>query len=175
VGEIILTPSVVAAYCFVGNFHKVQKSDMILPMWALYAIIAAILWGVDYALTEKALQSIKFPMLLSIELFFGFLTMLGIAIFTGSYKTDLSGLFSSNKTMLLVVAIVVAFNIANMFIVLSIGDKNATLSGLIEISYPLFIALFSWLFFKENNLSTGAILGGILVLGGVSLIYFSNK
>lgn len=148
---------------------------MILVMWALYAIIAAVLWGVDYALTEKALQSIRFPMLLGIELFFGFLTMLGIAIFSGSYKSDLSGLFSSGKTMLLVIAIVVAFNIANMFIVLSIGDKNATVSGLIEISYPLFIALFSWLFFKENNLSAGAIFGGIFILGGVSLIYFSNK
>jgi drug/metabolite transporter (DMT)-like permease len=148
---------------------------MISSMWALYAIIAAILWGVDYALTEKALQNIRFPMLLSIELFFGFLTMLGIAMFSGTYKTDLAGLFSSNRTMVLVVAIVIAFNIANMFIVLSIGDKNATLSGLIEISYPLFIALFSWLFFNENNLSVGAILGGILVLSGVSLIYFSNK
>ena len=144
-------------------------------MWALYAIIAAILWGVDYALTEKALQSIRFPMLLSIELFFGFLSMLAIAISSGSYKTDLAGLFSSNKTMTLVVAIVVAFNIANMFIVLSIGDKNATLSGLIEISYPLFIALFSWLFFRENNLNAGAILGGLFVLTGVSLIYFSNN
>ena len=147
---------------------------MILAMWALYAIIAAILWGVDYALTENVLKSVRLPMLLSIELFFGFLTMLGIALFTGSYKADWAGLFTSNRTIALVVAIVVAFNIANMFIVLSIGEKNATLSGLIEISYPLFIALFSWLFFKENNLSVGAIFGGILVLGGVSLIFFSN-
>jgi drug/metabolite transporter (DMT)-like permease len=158
-----------------SNFPKNQYSDMILAMWALYAIVAAILWGVDYALTEKALQSIRFPVLLCIELFFGFLTMLGIAIFSGSYKTDLTGLLSSTRTMSLVVAIVVAFNIANMFIVLSIGDKNATVSGFIEISYPLFIALFSWLFFRENNLSAGAVLGGIFVLAGVSLIYFSNK
>lgn len=144
-------------------------------MWALYAIIAAILWGVDYALTERALQSIRFSMLLSIELFFGFLTMLGIAIFSGSYKADLAGLFSSNKTMVLVVAIVIAFNLANTFIVLSIGDKSATLSGLIEISYPLFIALFSWLFFRENSLSIGTVLGGLCVLGGISIIYFFNK
>jgi drug/metabolite transporter (DMT)-like permease len=144
-------------------------------MWALYAIIAAILWGVDYALTEKVLQSVRFPMLLSIELCFGFLTMLGFTIFSGSYKLEWAGLLSSHRTLALVAVIVVAFNIANMFIVLSIGDKNATLSGLIEISYPLFIALFSWLFFRENNLSVGAISGGIFVLAGVSLIYFSNK
>jgi len=45
---------------------------MILAMWAFYAIIAAILWGVDYALTESVLQSIGFPMQLSIELFLVF-------------------------------------------------------------------------------------------------------
>ena len=148
---------------------------MISSMWALYAIIAAILWGVDYALTEKVLQSVRFPMLLSIELFFGFLTMFAFTIFSGSYKIEWAGLLSSNKTMTLVAAIVLAFNIANMFIVLSIGDKNATLSGLIEISYPLFIALFSWLFFRENNLSAGTVSGGIFILVGVSLIYFSNR
>src|SRR5271163_1756264 len=42
-----------------GHLHY----DMIVTMWALYAIIAAILWGVDYALTEKVLQSVRFPML----------------------------------------------------------------------------------------------------------------
>lgn len=114
-------------------------------------------------------------MLLSIELFFGFLTMLCIAFFSGSYKADLGSLISSNRTLVLVAAIVVAFNIANTLIVLSIGDKNATISGLIEISYPLFIALFSWLFFKENNLSSGAVLGGVFVLTGVSLIYMANR
>ena len=144
-------------------------------MWAFYAVIASILWGIDYALTEKVLQTVRLPVLLCIELFFGFLTMLGIALFSGSSKTDLAGLFASNKTLVLVVVIVVAFNIANMLIVLSIGDKNATLSGLIEISYPLFIVLFSWLFFRESNLSAGVICGGFFILAGVSLIYFSNK
>lgn len=158
-----------------GLLRNYSFSGMILDMWALFAIIASILWGVDYALTEKVLLKVRFPMLLSIELFFGFLVMLGIAIFSGSYKVDLANIFSSSKTLVLVVTIIVAFNIANMFIVLAIGDKNATLSGLIEISYPLFIALFSWLFFRENNLSAGAILGGIFVLTGVSLIYFFNK
>jgi drug/metabolite transporter (DMT)-like permease len=148
---------------------------MILVMWTLYAIIAAILWGLDYALTEKVLHSIRFPVLLGIELFFGFLTMVGIAIFTGSYKADWAGVFSSNRTLLFVVAIVVAFNVANTFIVLSIGDKNATLSGLIEISYPLFIALITWLVFKENNLSVGTVVGGLFILTGVSLIYFFNR
>lgn len=144
-------------------------------MWAIYAVIAAVLWGVDYALTEKALERVSFPLLLSIELFFGFLIMLGVALFSGSYKADLRELVTSHETLMLVLAIVVAFNVANTFIVLAIGDKNATLSGLIEISYPLFIAFFSWLFFKENHMTAGAVVGGSFVLIGVSMIYFFNK
>lgn len=144
-------------------------------MWALYAIIAAVLWGVDYALTEKALDKISFPMLLTIELFFGFLTMLGLMLFSGSQKADFQELVVSHETLLLVLAIVVAFNVANALIILSIGDNNATLSGLIEISYPLFIALFSWLFFRENHITAGTAVGGIFVLIGVSMIYFFNK
>ena len=161
----------VVADCFLNCV----SSDTIHAMWALYAISAAILWGVDYALTEKALQNVPFPVLICIELFFGVLTMLGIIFFTGSYKLDFAAVFSSSKTLLLVIVIIIAFNVANIFIVLSIKENNATVSGLIEISYPFFIALFSWLFFRENNLSVGAISGGIFILAGVSLVYFSNK
>jgi drug/metabolite transporter (DMT)-like permease len=144
-------------------------------MWALFAIMAAILWGIDYALTEKALLHVSFSVLLCIELFIGFLVMLGITFFTGSISQDFAAVFSSNKTSLLVLVIVIAFNLANIFIVLSIKSNNATVSGLIEISYPFFIALFSWLLFRDNNLNAGAISGGIFILAGVSLIYLTNR
>jgi len=143
-------------------------------MWAIYAIFAAIFWGIDYALTEKLLLKIRFPTLLSVELLFGFLVMLCVAIYSGTFKTDMTGLFSSNKALILLIGIIVAFNIANVFIVLSIGHKNATVSGLIEISYPLFIALFSWLFFHESNLGVGSIAGGIFILAGVLMICLYN-
>jgi drug/metabolite transporter (DMT)-like permease len=144
-------------------------------MWILYAFIAAILWGLDYALTGKVLEKIRLPTLLSIELFCAFLAMLTLAVLTGSYKTDLPELFGSKRLVLYVLTIVVAFSVANAFIVVSIGERNATLAGLVEISYPLFIALFSWLLFGRTGLSLGANIGGVLILLGVSLIYFFNK
>ena len=50
-------------------------------MWIIYSVIAAVLWGLDYALTGKVLERIRFSTLLSIELFFGFIVMVVAAQF----------------------------------------------------------------------------------------------
>lgn len=145
-------------------------------MWILYSLVAAIFWGLDYTLTGKVLEKIQFSTLLTIELFFGFVAMLGLVLASGSYTTDVPTLlFSSKRTIAYIALIIICFNIANVFIVLSIGRGNATLSGLIEISYPLFIAGFSWLFFGEVALNLGTSLGGSLILVGVVTIYLFNR
>ncbi|MGO8699412.1 MAG: EamA family transporter [Limisphaerales bacterium] len=149
--------------------------DIINGMWAFFAIVASILWGVEYSLTERVLSRISVSSLLTVVMFCGFLMMLAISLITGVYKTDLVTLSESKKTLALVLSIVLSFNVANACIVLSIGDRNATISGLIEVSYPLFIALFSWVFFRENNLTPGTVLGGLLVASGVVLIYLLNQ
>ncbi|MFA6076705.1 MAG: EamA family transporter [Candidatus Paceibacterota bacterium] len=144
-------------------------------MWVIYAFIAALLWGLDYALTEKVLNRITFSTLLSIELFFGLLGMLLLGLLRGTYWKDWSVILSSQKIIWHVVIIVLVFNIANTFIVLSIGNKNATLAGLIEISYPLFIAVFSWFLFKESHVNLWTGIGAVLVFSGIGLIYYVNK
>jgi drug/metabolite transporter (DMT)-like permease len=144
-------------------------------MWIAYSIVAAVLWGLDYALAEKVLTKIRFSTLLSIEFFFGFLVMFGFSLLSGTFKTELASLVSSKQTIGFLLVMMVAFIVAHVLIVLSIEDKNATLAGLIEISYPLFIALFSWLLFRETNLNMGTAFGGILILFGASLVYFFNR
>jgi drug/metabolite transporter (DMT)-like permease len=126
-------------------------------------------------LTERVLENIQFTTLLTIELFFSFLVMFGLALTLKSLTTDLPVIFSSRQTAIFVILIVVAFNVANTCIVLSIESRNATLAGLIEISYPLFIGIFSWIFFRENNLNFGSAAGGVLVFVGVTLIYLFNR
>lgn len=148
---------------------------MIQGMWIIYSIVAAIFWGLDYSFTERVLEKIKFSTLLTIELFFGFVAMLLITLISKSYKTDLPTLLGSKPTIALVVLITAFFIIANTLIVVAIGSSNATIAGLVEISYPLFIALFSWLFFGVASLNLGTALGGAMILGGVSLMYFLGK
>jgi drug/metabolite transporter (DMT)-like permease len=58
---------------------------------------------------------------------------------------------------------------------MAIGEKNATLASLIEISYPVFVAIFAWLFFRETQFNLAAILGGVMIIGGIAVIYIGNR
>ena len=55
-----------------------------------------------------------------------------------------------------------------LLIYIAIGEKNATLASFIEISYPFFVAVFAWLFFRETQFSWPTVFGGLLILGGVA-------
>ncbi len=144
-------------------------------MWLVYCLIASIFWGLDYALTERVLKHISFPLLISIELLFGFIVMMTLIGFSKTAHEDIATILKSKQLILLIICITLSFAIANTFIVLSIEAKGATIAGLIEISYPLFIVFFSWLLFKENTLSIATAIGGGLIFIGVSIIYLFNK
>src|ERR1035437_9771005 len=140
-------------------------------MWVLYSIVASILWGLDYALAGKLLEKIGFSTLLGFE----FLVMFWISFTSGAYKTDLGVLVSSKQTMTYFILIITLFTVAHTLIVLSIGNKSATLTSLIEMSYPLFVAGFSWILFGEGKINMWTSVGGLLVFTGVSIICFFNK
>jgi uncharacterized membrane protein len=70
---------------------------------------------------------------------------------------------------------VVVLALAELFIALSITGKSDALAGLIEISYPLFIALFSYLLFKESELNVPTAIGGLLIFSGVAVVYWYSK
>jgi len=144
-------------------------------MWVLYSLIAAILWGLDYTLAGRLLGKIGFPLLLAVEFFCGFLVMLVTGLVSGTYKVEIPRLFASSQTVAILIIMIGAFVAAHVCIVLSIGDKNATLASLIEMSYPLFVAAFSWLLFKEGNLGFETAVGGTLIFVGVSIVYFFNR
>lgn len=57
----------------------------------------------------------------------------------------------------------------------AMGAKNPTLVALIEISYPIFVVLFAWLFFREMQLNAVTLCGGVLVLAGVAVIIVGGK
>ena len=62
-----------------------------------------------------------------------------------------------------------------LLIYIAIGEKNATLASLIEISYPFFVALFAWVFFREIQFNWQTLVGGALILGGVAVVFFSER
>jgi len=134
-----------------------------------------MLWGLTYIISEQIYKKISVISAIGISTLFASIIMLLIAHSSGYLKTDLVTISRSNKLLLLIIVEIVIFAGADFLIGLSIAHKYATVAGLIEISYPIFIALFALLFFKENQFNLGALIGGLLIFTGITLVYFFNK
>lgn len=145
-------------------------------MWILLAFGAAILWGVSYAASGRVMQRGLDP----VSFFFCYAVF--AALVTGVIllaKGELSEVPRSvrelgSDRMWLLVSLASAA-VGGLLIYVAIGEKNATLASLIEISYPFFVALFAWLFFREAQLNAATIAGGLLILGGVFTVFLANR
>jgi drug/metabolite transporter (DMT)-like permease len=141
-------------------------------MWLIYAICAAVLWGLNYSLSEKILHNDISPQtLLALQMSIGGIAYLLISYAT-SLKKDVLLILSSRYLLILLVAELVAAIIANYFISMSIKAKDATLAGLVEQSYPIFTVIFTWLLFKESYLTPGVIIGSLMIIFGIVIVAY---
>lgn len=144
-------------------------------MWLVFATLASAFWGMTYVFGEQVYKHISIYTTISINaLIIGFFYLL-IAYSKGVLKPDFSTISTTPKVVGLIACGVIVFAIAELFIALSITSKNATLAGLIEITYPLFIALFAYILFKETQLNMGIAIGGIVIFIGVVIVYWFSK
>lgn len=138
----------------------------------LYALIASILWGFDYAIAGKMFEKISIYTTLFAQFIIGAILMLILGY--ADMKKDVPVLAQNNKFTWLFILCCIIFNAAMIFIAQSIKASNATLAGLIEISYPLFIILCSYLLFGDNHITPSIIIGGVLIFSGVVIISLSK-
>jgi drug/metabolite transporter (DMT)-like permease len=140
-------------------------------MWFIYALSAGMLWGLAYAVDGQIYKHISVVTSLAIATLLTFVVTSVIAYYSGSLQEDLTTIASSKQTLRLVVFSAIIFLAAEVLIGVSISQKNATLAGLVEISYPFFAAAFSFLLFREQQMSVVVLAGGLLIFAGVSLVY----
>ena len=139
-------------------------------MWFLYAIAACVIWGLSYALDEKAFQSNITPLtLLACQTGLGFAVFLPLAYYSNLKAELMNGLYQP-KILLILLAAVICANLGNFFIALSINAKNAVLAAIIEEAYPLFTILFSYFLFRKTHLTLPVVIGGILIITGIMII-----
>lgn len=143
-------------------------------MWIIYAIGASMLWGVTYVLGEQLYKKISITTSIAATGLAALIVLSLLAAQQGYLKRDIATLMSSKGLMFLFVTHVAVFVLAEICIALSITNKNATLAGLVEISYPIFIALFAYFIFKENSLNISSVAGGLLIFSGIFVIYHFN-
>ena len=141
--------------------------------WYLAALGAAVMWGIHYPLIGHALKYVSLPSVLVISVLPLF--VLG-PFFVRPVLADLQILMGLDWGVRgLILAIAVTSLAGTVFLYLAIGGKNATLAAVIEISYPVFVALFAWLLFREVHINASVIAGGLLVFAGVATIILGNR
>lgn len=140
--------------------------------WYVTAIGAALVWGVHYPLVDHALKKLSLVSVLLLTAWpivvLGFIFHRTLAVDYAVWATLETG------PKLRVLALALTSLLGSVLLFLSIAGKNATLASLIEISYPVFVALFAWLLFREVHVNASVLVGGLLVFAGVALIIMNN-
>ena len=147
---------------------------MITEKWMLYALSAAMLWGASYAASGPILR-LGMPPLLFYFCYSLFSLCLSLVMLLAKGKN--SAFFEHVRNLGpnagWFLFSLFAASLGALMTYMAIGEKNATVASLIEISYPLFVILFTWLFFREVELNLMTAAGALLVLSGVSLIVWN--
>ena len=145
-------------------------------MWIIYAAAASICWGMSYAaggpLLKKGLDPLVFLLGYS---FFGFLGAILALCSTGKLSLAFKSPALDGHDIGWFLFSVAGSALGAYLTYVAMGAKNPTLVSLIEITYPLFVVLFAWVFFREMQLNAVTICGGLLVLAGVAVITIGER
>ena len=134
-----------------------------------------MLWGITYVLGEHVYKKISVSTTLAFMCLMTSFVMFAISMVRDEWKKDISTIMTDRSALILLLLVTVVFILAELCIGFSITAKNATLAGLIEISYPIFIALFSYVLFKDNQVTPGSIAGALLIFSGIFVVYHFNQ
>jgi len=143
-------------------------------MWLVYGLIAAMAWGLNYTLGEQILQKgISPTTLLLMELFPSLFIFLVLGYEEFHLKKNFFLITHDSSLLWMVLATIIAFSAGSLLTYLSIQLKNATVTSLIELSFPLFTIVFTFLLFRINHFTLPVLIGGALIMAGVFVIgYF---
>jgi drug/metabolite transporter (DMT)-like permease len=137
----------------------------------ILAFAAAVLWGLTYCLDEKVLESLSVPKLYFLHSLCGVFVAAGILMAQG---TSLAGMFHVDRAAMPLLAVTLVTATAAAFAILgSIQALGAGTSAVLEISYPLFVALFSVLLFK-GQLELPVVIGGLFIFIGSAIIVLAG-
>ena len=142
-------------------------------MWLWLTLLASICWGASYVIAEILLKKNNIPysiILLSTSIFtFGFWIFLNV--FTqSSVITSLKSVFSNNTVLAMILINSILIVLALIFTYMAIGEKNAALVTFLEISYPVFVVLFSLLLIPNFILNVYHVIGFVLIFSGAMIL-----
>ena len=138
----------------------------------LYAIGAAVTWGLVYTIDQRILRGTSPFALLFIDSLITALILLPVLFFDKASLASLSG--TTVKTWLLIIVSLILAALANFLIFSSIKIIGASYASIFEIAYPFFVVLFSYFAFSTAP-SLYFLLGGALIFSGSAIIVFFSR
>ncbi|MCX6756274.1 MAG: DMT family transporter [Candidatus Nomurabacteria bacterium] len=137
-------------------------------MGLIYSLSAAVCWGVVYALDQKVLEHIS-P--ISLMFFYSVFSVIVLLPFMLLNNNELfKSFFNSGKDNLTMASITIVLAIAaNLLILFGIKSLGASHASILEIAYPFFVILFSFLIFRTSP-SIYFYIGGLLIFIGSVII-----
>lgn len=141
--------------------------------WYTYAFAAAVLWGIHYNFLAKSLKVIS-----PISTFWlaTVMMMVGLPFFWKQLVIDYKALIQSDMgTIASTIGLMFTGMVASLALYKAVQSHNPVHAGLIEVTYPLFVALFAVVLFQENHLNLGTVIGGLLILSGAGIVVYSSS
>jgi drug/metabolite transporter (DMT)-like permease len=137
------------------------------------AVLASVLWGLTYCLDERVLASLSIFKLYFLHCFCGMLVAGAVMLCQGHSPAGLFRIDTATASIPLVGLTLVTATAAALSILGSIQLLGAKQSAILEISYPLFVALFSVLWF-QGQLELPVIIGGTFIFIGSAIIVLAK-
>ncbi len=136
-----------------------------------YALGAAILWGLVYNLDQKILTKTSPLGILFIGSVITAVVTLPFAL--SNWESIKPALLSNNRQFLyFFIATQIIAILAEFFIFSSIKTVGASIASFFEIAYPLFVAIFAYIFFNGNLNIYFWVGASLMFLGGVIITRF---
>ena len=139
----------------------------------ILAIAASILWGLTYCLDERVLSSLSVFKLYFLHCLCGVLISAAIMLAQGHSPLSLVRFDTAAASLPLVGLTLVTATAAALSILGSIQLLGAGKSAVLEISYPLFVALFS-VFLFQGQLQLPVVIGGAFIFIGAAIIVLAG-
>ena len=141
--------------------------------WYLAALAAAVTWGIYYPLVDMALKRIS---LFSVMLLSLLPVLLMMPLFLKTVSDDVATVKMLPASEQLIIASLGLIGLfGEVMVYIAISGKNATLASLIEMSYPLFVVVFAYLFYRQMHVTPSVLIGGLMILMGSGLIVYNNQ
>lgn len=133
----------------------------------IYAIAAAVTWGLVYAIDQKILTKVSPLSLLFINSLLALIITLPVLFWdSNSVKTLLA---SGKQNLTLIIVSLLLGTVANFFIYSAIKNLDASTASIIEITYPMFVIFFSFLLFRQT-INLYFALGALLIFAGTAIV-----